>query len=122
MVWMGHGLVLAFFLAISTLAASARWNIGLGLGRAAPAAVTPNIGLVLVLCKSFGATLYVLLLVPIIRFAPVRLQVRFAFLMVVFAFSYPLLRSQDLVPTSLMLEAVDAISTERAFSLKLISI
>jgi hypothetical protein len=118
MVLMGHGLVLAFFLAIATMAATARWNIGVGVGRIPPAAVAAYLGVILALCKSFGATVYALCLVPLIRFGSAKLQVRVAFLLALLALSYPLLRSQDLVPTSLIVQAVDAISPDRAESIK----
>ncbi|WP_426413283.1 hypothetical protein [Bradyrhizobium ganzhouense] len=118
MVFMGHGLVLAFFLAVSTMAATARWNLGIGLGRLPPAVVPSYLGLILVLCKSFGATVYALLLTPLIRFTSPRFQISVACLLVSVALSYPLLRSLDVVPTGLIVQAADAISSDRAESLK----
>ena len=73
---------------------------------------------VLILCKSFGATIYALFLVPLVRLASPNLQLNIAKLLVVFALAYPALRFVDLVPTQAMVDIVSSISLDRAGSLQ----
>ena len=57
MVFMGHGLLAAFFMMTSVLAATALWRSAIKLGPLSASVATPYLGLVLLLCKSMGATL-----------------------------------------------------------------
>ena len=109
MVFMGHGLLAAFFTMTTVVAAATLWRIR---------GVTCYLTGVLILCKTFGALLYAVVLVPLVRFANPRLQVRIALLLVSLALAYPMLRSFDLVPTNAILDAASSISPQRAASLK----
>lgn len=59
------------------------------------------------------------MLVPLVRFARPRVQLRVALLLAILALSYPTLRMTGFVPTNQILEAVSSISAERANSLEL---
>lgn len=73
---------------------------------------------VLVLCKSLGSLLLALLLVPAVLLFSARLHLRLAALMVVIAFSYPVLKGNQLVPERALIEQAYAISPDRAQSLQ----
>jgi hypothetical protein len=83
-----------------------------------PAAVTAYLVTMLILCRSLGALIYGAIVLPLIRFARPRLQVRLAMIFVIFALAYPLLRTADLIPTNYMLAAASSISAKRADSLQ----
>src|SRR6185312_8833545 len=73
---------------------------------------------VLVLCKTLGALIYGVVLIPLVRWASLRLQLRIATLLVMVALAYPLLRVADVVPTQDILGWANTVSAERAESLK----
>jgi hypothetical protein len=72
----------------------------------------------LILCKSLGSLVYGAVLVPMVRFATPRLQVRVAAVLAAIVFCYPLLRAADLVPTEIIMNAAQLASEDRADSLK----
>jgi hypothetical protein len=117
-VFLGHGLLVAFFAATTVIAAAAFWRTETRLLRLPPAGITAYLTGVLVLCKSLGALIYGVVLGPLVRWAQPRLQMRIAVVLAVAAFSYPLLRTIDAVPTSAMVGAAAMVSEERAASLK----
>jgi hypothetical protein len=118
-VFLGHGLVVSFFLMTTVIAAAAMWRIRIRPLRAPAAALTGYLAVVLLLCKSLGAFVYGAVLAPLVRFASPRMQMRAAVLLVAFALTYPMLRTMDLVPTATLLEAAHSVSEERAESLQL---
>ena len=118
MVFMGHGLVASFFMMTTTVAVAALWRL-----RERPlmlpwGALTGYLSGVLILCKSFGALLYGIVLVPAVRWASPRLQMRLAVLLVSIALLYPALRSFNLFPTQTLVQSISSISADRAASLK----
>jgi hypothetical protein len=118
-VFMGHGLILSFFLMMCATAATILWSINGkgGIVKFAPG-LSLYLGLVLILCKSFGATLYYIVMFPLVRWASPRSQIVVAVALVSFALLYPIMRSQDLIPTELLLQSAGEISANRALSLK----
>jgi hypothetical protein len=116
-VFLGHGLLVAFLGMTSFVAAAALWRVSIPIARLRPAGVMVYLGIVLVLCKTLGALVYGMLLMPLVRWGSPRLQVRIASLLVVIAVGYPILRASDLVPTELMLELASGVSEERSSSL-----
>lgn len=118
MVFMGHGLLAAFFIMASTVAATALWKTRVRVLGLSSAGATAYLSVLLVMCKSFGALLYGLVLVPLVRFATPKLQLRVALLLVVIAIPYPMLRLYDLVPTKFILETVSQVDEARAASLQ----
>lgn len=116
-VFMGHGLLVAFFTATIVIAAAALLRGRMQVGRFPIAWVTGFLGGLLLLCKSMGPLLYALVLAPLVRWAKPKTQLRVAAVLVSFALMYPVLRMADLVPTASLLSAAEMVSTERAESL-----
>lgn len=117
MAFMGHGLLAAFFLMASLLAASSFWRTR------TPAAVpwsvtTIYLGVVLLLCKSLGALVYGSFGSVLILFARPRTVVAVACILVTVALGYPMLRFFGLMPTSAIVEIAQSINSERAGSLQ----
>lgn len=117
MVFMPHGLWVAFFALMAAMSA-------LVLLRHAPAArrhlwlgIWLWLMLMLVLCRSLGPLAYAALLTPLILLAPRRLQVLVAAVMAVVVVTYPLLRGAHLIPLNDILDMAAQVSAERADSL-----
>lgn len=92
-VFLGHGLLVAFLAMVSVLASAALWRSRTRVTRLlSPAAVTVYLSAVLILCKSVGALVYAIALLPLVRFASARLQLRLAVALTVAALLYPTLR------------------------------
>ncbi len=72
----------------------------------------------LVLCRTLGALIYAIALVPLVILAGNKTQIRIATVLATLALLYPTLKSADLVPSNTMLSAAASISPERANSLK----
>ena len=117
-VFLGHGLLVAFFAMTTVVAAAALWRTQARIARLPLAGVTVYLGIVLVLCKTLGALVYGAVLVPLVRWATPRMQLRVATALVVIALAYPIMRTADLVPTTLMIETAKLVSTDRAASLE----
>jgi len=117
-VFLGHGLTVAFFTMTAVLAATTLWRLRASVVRLPAAGVTVYLGMMLILCKSLAALIYGLIFSPLVRWASPRLQVRIALVLVGFALLYPLLRSADLVPTTAIVDIVDTVDADRAYSLK----
>jgi hypothetical protein len=117
-VFMGHGLLVAFFVMTTVVAAAAFWRTQTRVFRFAPVWVTTYLSAMLVLCKSLGALIYGAALVPLIRFAKPQFQVRIAVILVTIAMLYPLLRAADIFPIGPILEVATSISEQRARSLE----
>jgi hypothetical protein len=118
MVFMGHGLAVAFFSMTSLVAAAALWRVKIRVLRLPPANIAVYLGGVLILCKSVAPLLYGAVLVPLVSWTSARLQLRIAVIFATIALAYPLLRSADIVPATTMVEMARLISTERANSLQ----
>lgn len=119
MVFTAHGLALALFMLVAFLSCLVlvkagetkirKWRIG---------RVALYLGIVLVLCKSTGAILYALILVPLIMRATPERQMKVATFLGVLVLAYPVLRASDWVPTEGLVEQAKSISPERAQSLE----
>lgn len=119
MVFMGHGLIASFFVMTTAVAAAALWRTRLrSFQFLPPAGLTAYLSAILVLCKSFGALLYGVVLVPLLRWTSPRVHMRVAVVLVSISMLYPALRSFDLFPTHVLVETVAMISEERALSLE----
>ena len=118
MVFTGHGLLAAFFMMTTMVAAATLWRIRVRAVNLPPAGVTAYLAVMLVLCKSGAALVYGMVLAPLVRFASARLQTRVAVMLVVVALAFPLLRTADLFPTTTLVDAASEFSPERASSLE----
>jgi hypothetical protein len=117
-VFMGHGLVTAFFAMTCLIASTALWRVKSGASIVPIQFTVPYLGILLVLCKTLGALIYGLIGTVLIAFFKPKTQFRFATFLVTVSLTYPLLRSFDLVPTSLAVEVATVVSQDRAQSLE----
>jgi hypothetical protein len=119
MVFLGHGLLVAFFTMTAAVAAAALWRTkALVVRRLSPGLITGYLSVLLVLCKTASALMYCALLISMVRWARPRVQLRVASILVMIALTYPVLRAGELIPTASILNATNAVSAERANSLK----
>jgi len=117
-VFLQHGLWVAFFVVMALLSAMA-------LLRAGPAADRPKytvavlyLGVLLVLCKSAGPLVYALGLAPAILLGGKRGILLLAALLAIVTVTYPLLRGAHLIPIDSVLALAESASPERAQSLR----
>ena len=118
MVFMGHGLLAAFFLMIGAVAAAAVWRARIQILRLPLVVPSIYLSTILLLFRSLGALIYGFALVPLVAFTKPKLQLRFAAILVSIALLYPLLRSFDLFPVQTFNELANSISSERAQSME----
>jgi hypothetical protein len=116
-VFMDNGLMVAFFIMTSAVAATALWGTGTRVVRIGPGGVTAYLSVMLILCKSGASLVYGTVLIPLVRFAKPGLQTRIAVVLALCALLYPALRIEGLVPTKFLLDAAASISADRAVSL-----
>jgi hypothetical protein len=117
-VFVGHGLLVAFFAMTTTVAAAACWRTRTRIWRMVPSGITAYLAFVVLLCKTGSALLYTAVLVPLVRVASPRWQVRVACVLTAIALTYPLLRVTSVFPTALLLEISASVNTDREESLK----
>ena len=117
MAFMGHGLSAALFTMMAIVSATALWKIETERSKRTFAGQAVFLSLVLLLSKSLGATIYALVLAPLVKLATVQRQMQVAKFIVLIALIYPVLRSADLVPTRAIIEVASMISLDRADSL-----
>ncbi len=117
-VFMPHGLWVAFFAATCALSALYFVREATPLDRLQKVLIAIYLIVVLWLCKSMGARLFVLALAPMVLFFSAKAQLRVAAAMAAVAMSYPLLRGADLLPTRRLVYYLYARVPERAQSLE----
>ncbi len=117
-VFLPHALWLAFFFATALCATAALLRYAPHAHRHRFLAALVYLIFVLWLCKSLASMLYALALVPLVLFAPLRWQMRFAVALGIVAVTYPMLRNLHLVPLDFILEKARAINVDRAASLE----
>jgi hypothetical protein len=117
-VFLGHGLIVAFFAMTATVAAATCWRTRTRVAGLVPSGITAYLSFMVLLCKSGGALVYGAVLVPLVRFASPRWQLRAACILLTIVLLYPILRVTNVFPTNSFLEAAAAISKERSESLK----
>jgi hypothetical protein len=117
-VFLGHGLVVAIFVAMALLAAIGLWRQRVKIFNIPPAGYAGFLVIVLVLCKSFGA----LVLAAVVGIASYFLRYKriIAIIAIIAAviISYPALRGADLVPVNSVAKLAATVSADRALSLQ----
>lgn len=117
-VFLGHGLQVAFFCMSAIVASAALWKARVRVVRSfAPAFVTAWLAAVLVLCKSLASLVYAVMWVPLTLYVSPKLQLRVAAALVSVSLAYPMLRAVDLFPAKELLSIAGSVSAERAASL-----
>jgi len=116
-VFLPHGLWAAVFVSISLCAAFV-------LLRTAPTHMVMRrllavlwLSFLLFMCKSFGAAIYAIMLVPLIMFVSTRKQVLIAAIVAGVVVAYPLLRGANLIPVDSLISFFNDFSPDRASSL-----
>jgi hypothetical protein len=117
-VFMSHGIWVAFFGMISAVSALSIWrnNRQGAAGRFLPAAC--YLFVVTVLCKTWSPLIYATLLVPAILWLSLRAQIRVALVLALLAVFYPLMKGAEIVPNQAIISKVAEINPERANSLQ----
>lgn len=117
-VFMTHGLALALMMLHVTVLATALAKVKISVWKVLkPKTLAAALFVVLILCKSTGAILYGLMVVPLVWIGRIKTQLRFATVVGALALLYPALQAADLVPIQSMLAAAEFISPARAESL-----
>lgn len=117
-VFLHHGLWLAILVAMSVLAALALWRQRLAEGARAGQWLFAAIYLlvILLLCKSLGASLILLVFLPAALLMGVRGQLILAALVAGVVLLYPMLRAAQVVPVERVIALAQSISADRAAS------
>lgn len=115
-VFMPHGLWVAFFAFMAALAAATVFKVGPALRRPKQGAVTLYLLAMVAACKSMGAILYSAVLIPVMLMAPRRWQVLLASAVAVLVMTYPILRGAHLIPMQEITEFAGKFSADRAAS------
>ena len=118
LVFLYHGLWVAFFAMTAVVAAAALWRTSHGPRWAQLAIVTVYLAVVLVLCKSVASILYAMALLPLVLLAGPRWQLRVAVVLAVLSMAYPLAKGAHIVPEDQMLTMAASIDPDRAASLQ----
>jgi hypothetical protein len=113
MVFMPHGLNLTFFLVMAVAAASTLWRTERSKLQASYALLTLYLGVILLLCRSTGSTLYAFIITPLILFTTPRLQIHVASALAILVFSYPVLRQAEVIPFEAALNVAKQYAGER---------
>jgi hypothetical protein len=117
MAFMGHGLLASFFAMTTLIASAVLWRINGKILNISAAGLTAYFGVVLYLCKSGAASLYGLLVMPLVRWTSPKFQVRIAIVLASIALCYPVLRIAELFPSTTIVSIAGAVSEDRASSL-----
>lgn len=118
MVFLPHGLWAAFFALMAFVAAVALWRHGEPERRGGYMLASGYLGVLLVMCKSAAALVYGIVLLPAVRLLGLRHQLLIAVTLAMIATLYPALRGTGLVPTEEIVAQAEAISPDRAASLR----
>jgi hypothetical protein len=103
-VFMGHGLLVCFFICTTAIAAAAFWRTDtrvLSRLNVPAGAITTYLSFVLVLGKTASSTAYGAILIPLVYFTKPKVQLTFAVLLVSVALLYPIMRATDVFPTNI---------------------
>lgn len=118
-VFMSNGLITAFFLSTSFLAAVSLRHAGRPVTKLPAGFLVSYLGTVLVLCKSAGALIYAIVGGVVLHWLKPIAQVRFAVLLASIAVLYPVLRMTDYFPDKHLVDLAATFNQERADSLQI---
>lgn len=117
-VFLGHGLWVAFFIMSSAFSASVFWKLKKSVSGFNPGVIALYLSVVLVLCKSMAALVYALCMMLFNQLFTPKTQIRLAQCLVVLVVIYPMLRAADWFPVQTLEEVAAEFSDNRAQSLK----
>lgn len=117
MVFMGHGLLVSFFVFVALLSGVALFKNNIRLFFFKPNFITTYLFAVLIMCKSVASIVYGIVFIVITRVLSTKKQIYIALILSIMAFSYPLLQMQNLFPDQLVLSFAEKVSEDRAQSM-----
>lgn len=118
-VFLYHGLWVAFFCLMSTVSALALWRLDRSHGNTGKYALAAGyLTVILVLAKSLGALVFAVALIPLVLFASRRMQIRAAAVIALLALSYPTMKGADAVPEDRIIELAGRVDQDRAASVQ----
>ena len=118
-VFMGHGLVVGFFMFICTMAAVGMWRAGRRSIFGIPmAALVAFLFVMLVLCKAAAALIYGAVGFLVVSYLSVKNQLRVCVLLALIVVSYPATRLAGVFPTDTLLSVARSLGQDRADSLQ----
>jgi len=115
-VFMGHGLLVAIFIAMAFIASIGLWRQKARLRGVSFGPIAAGLFVLLILCKSFGAMLLALVFAPMLYFLKSRYLVTFLAVIAFVVVSYPQLRGAGLIPVNAISSFATSVSEERAKS------
>jgi hypothetical protein len=118
-VFMGHGLVVGFFLFMSAISALALQRAGKRNMYGVPmGAVVLYLLVVLVLCKAVATVIYGVIGYVLLRFFSTKAAMRTLVVLAFIVISYPVSRMFELFPTAEILSAAETLGPERVQSMQ----
>jgi len=117
-VFMGHGLLVAFFTVIVLTSAIALWNNRVKIRQFSPAVVSYYLLVVLVLCKSIAALCFGVFALLLMKISKTKMQHRVAIFLVCLAIFYPTLSMVKLFPHQTLVNIAASMDESRAQSLQ----
>lgn len=116
-VFMGHGLLVAFFAVVTVIAATVFWQLKIKVRKFSSANVTYYLLLVLLLCKSVASIMYGYVALLLIKMTSSKTQLRIARILVLIALLYPTMSIMNIFPHQTLMDWAESMSAERAQSL-----
>ncbi|MEF3075501.1 hypothetical protein V2P20_10745 [Methylobacter sp. Wu1] len=116
-VFIGHGLRVAFFAAITLTSAVVIWQLKDKIRQFSSAGVAYYLLLVLILCKSVASTMYGFAALLLIKLASIKNQLRIATFLVLIALLYPTMSIMNIFPHQALIEWAASVDADRAQSL-----
>lgn len=117
-VFLYHGLWVAFFIFTSAVAAFALWRLDARMHNVKVIGAALYLTAILVLSKSLGALIFAVGLIPMVLFLTRQMQIKVAIVIGVLAIGYPIMKGAHLIPEDRILAAAASIDPERANSLE----
>ncbi|WP_121630342.1 hypothetical protein [Tropicibacter alexandrii] len=117
-VFLYHGLWVAFFAFMAVTAAWALWRSEEDAHRVKLLLVALYLTAILVLAKSLGALIFGLVVLPLVILLSQKLQLRVALVIGALALAYPTLKGAELVPEKWLIAQAASIDPDRAGSIE----
>lgn len=118
-VFLNHGLWVAFFAMTTLISAAIIWKNLIGKQKRFQFFICMiYLSIILIFCKSLGSILFATIILPLIIFTNTRLQVKISAILAIVAMLYPALRGANLVPIQNIISVARNIDEKRARSLE----
>ena len=118
MVFVGHGLSLAFWLSTCVLAASALLKNKVRATILSPLALVSYLFVILIFCKTWSATIYAMLgMIFILKSRPAT-QVKWSLILAALVILYPVAKVNSILPEKEIISVISQYSPDRAQSLE----